>query len=68
MKLLLKKIRGSGIWLYYFCRFAIRQFYRQRGFQIASSLAYATLLSLVPSFTMKLMVRGALEGASLKFA
>ena len=52
MKLLLKKIRGSGIWLYYFCRFAIRQFYRQRGFQIASSLAYATLLSLVPLITV----------------
>ena len=52
MKQLFKKIRGSSIWLYYFCRFAIRQFYRQRGLQIASSLAYATLLSLVPLITV----------------
>jgi len=52
MKPLIKKVRGSSIWLYYFCRFAIRQFYRQRGLQIASSLAYATLLSLVPLITV----------------
>ena len=29
-----------------------RQFYGQRGLQIASSLAYATLLSLVPLITV----------------
>ena len=52
MNLLLKKVRGTSIWLYYFCRFAVRQFYRQRGLQIASSLAYATLLSLVPLITV----------------
>ena len=45
---ILKKIRTALIWHYYFLRFAVRQFYRQRGLQIASSLAYTTLLSLVP--------------------
>ena len=45
---ILKRVRSSLIWLYYFCRFAVRQFYRQRGLQIASSLSYTTLLSLVP--------------------
>lgn len=48
IKKLIKKSRSTTLWLYYFLRFAIRQFYSQRGLQIASSLAYATLLSLVP--------------------
>ena len=39
-------------WVFYFARFFIRQFYRQRGFQIASALAYTTLLSLVPLLTV----------------
>ncbi|HEY7841782.1 MAG TPA: YihY family inner membrane protein [Gammaproteobacteria bacterium] len=39
-------------WVFYFSRFFIRQFYNQRGFQIASALAYATLLSLVPLLTV----------------
>jgi membrane protein len=52
MNPVLKKARGSCIWLYYFCRFAIRQFYRQRGLQIAASLSFTTLLSLVPLFTV----------------
>ncbi len=42
----------SLLWLYNFCRFAITQFFEQRGLQIASSLAYATLLSLVPLLTV----------------
>jgi len=49
---LVKKCRSISIWLYYFCRFAMRQFYSQRGLQIASSLSYATLLSLVPLLTV----------------
>ena len=49
---LLKKFRLVFVWLYYFSRFSIRQFYRQRGLQIASSLAYATLISLVPLVTV----------------
>ena len=49
---LLKKFRLVFVWLYYFSRFSVRQFYRQRGLQIASSLAYATLVSLVPLVTV----------------
>lgn len=52
IKKLVKKCRAIFIWLYYFCRFAVRQFYSQRGLQIAASLAYATLLSLVPLLTV----------------
>ncbi|MGK0297957.1 MAG: membrane protein [Gammaproteobacteria bacterium] len=39
-------------WVFYFTRFFFRQFYQQRGLQIASSLAYATLLALVPLITV----------------
>lgn len=39
-------------WVFYFTRFFFRQFYQQRGLQIASSLAYATLLALVPIITV----------------
>ena len=52
IKRLVKKSRALSIWLYYFGRFAVRQFYSQRGLQIASSLAYTTLLSLVPLLTV----------------
>ena len=52
IKKLIKKCRSTAVWLYYFFRFAVRQFYSQRGLQIASSLAYATLLSLVPLLTV----------------
>ncbi len=41
-------------WLFYFTRYFFRQFYEQRGMQIASSLSYATLLSLVPLVTVAL--------------
>jgi len=47
-KIYLEKIRTAFIWLYYFCRFVIRQFVARRGLQTASSLAYTTLLSIVP--------------------
>ena len=40
------------LWLGYFTRYSIRQFYRQRGLQIAASLAYTTLLSVVPLATV----------------
>ncbi len=49
---LLNSIRHAALWLFYFLRYAIRQFYQQRGLQIASSLAYTTLLSLVPLVTV----------------
>ena len=48
----LNKIKQPFLWLFYFSRFSVRQFYQQRGLQIASSLAYATLLSLVPLVTV----------------
>jgi membrane protein len=47
-KMLLDKIQSAFVWLYYFCRFVIRQFIVRRGLQTASSLAYTTLLSIVP--------------------
>ena len=40
------------LWLFYFIRYSVRQFYTHRGLQIAASLAYATLLSLVPLITV----------------
>lgn len=58
---LVKKCRSISIWLYYFCRFTIRQFYSQRGLQIASSLAYTTLLSLVPLLTIIYVFLGKLD-------
>ena len=36
------------LWLIYFIRFVIREFIGRRGLQTASSLAYTTLLSIVP--------------------
>ena len=46
--IILEKIRTAFTWLYYFCCFVIRQFVARRGLQTASSLAYTTLLSIVP--------------------
>ena len=40
------------LWIGKFTRFAFSQFFLQNGPQIASSLAYATLLSLVPLITV----------------
>lgn len=42
------RIKTSLVWLYYFSRFVLDQFSGHRGFQSASSLAYTTLLSIVP--------------------
>ncbi len=47
-----RSVSQSFRWLYQFCRFSITQFFEQNGLQIASSLAYATLLSLVPLLTV----------------
>ena len=58
---LLDKLQHAGLWLFYFSRFSIRQFYHQRGLQIASSLAYATLLSLVPMVTVMFGFLGGLS-------
>jgi membrane protein len=48
----IRRARHVFEWILYFTRFFFRQFYRQRGLQIASSLAYATLLALVPLITV----------------
>ncbi len=47
-KLILQKILPTFVWLYYFCRYVVRQFVARRGLQTAASLAYTTLLSIVP--------------------
>ena len=45
-------VRHSVIVTYYFVRFFLRHFQQLRGMQTASSLAYTTLLSLVPLITV----------------
>ena len=49
------------LWLLYFIRYSVRQYYRQRGLQIAASLAYTSLLSLVPLITV---IFGVFKGLS----
>ena len=49
---LLASLKHILSWHVFFFRFSVRQFYQQRGLQIASSLSYATLLSLVPLITV----------------
>lgn len=41
-------LKYGVLWFFHFCRFLMRQFTQRRGFQNASSLAYTTLLSIVP--------------------
>ncbi len=43
-----KKTRSILIWLAYFIRTSFSQFVQHRGLQMSSSLAYTTLLSIVP--------------------
>ena len=59
MNLIERSTRAAAS-LFYFSRFFIRQFYRQRGLQIASALAYTTLLSLVPLLTVMFAFGGGL--------
>ena len=56
----LRRAQRGAEWLFYFTRFAVRQFFQQKGLQIASSLAYATLLALVPLITVMFSVLGGL--------
>jgi membrane protein len=58
---LINSIQHAFLWLFYFSRFSVRQFYHQRGLQIASSLAYATLLALVPLVTVMFGFLGGLS-------
>lgn len=48
----LERSLNTMIWLGHFCQFLWRRFNQQRGLQTASSLAYTTLLSLVPLLTV----------------
>ncbi|HSR63898.1 MAG TPA: YihY family inner membrane protein, partial [Gammaproteobacteria bacterium] len=45
---LIKSGRAAFIWLYHFVPFLLQQFVERRGLQSAASLAYTTLLSIVP--------------------
>jgi membrane protein len=47
-------------WLFYFTRYFFRQFFQQRGMQIAASLAYTTLLSLIPLLLVMITFLGGL--------
>jgi membrane protein len=49
---IIKNIKESVINIFYFSRFFLRHFYMLRGMQTASSLAYTTLLSIVPLITV----------------
>lgn len=49
---LIKTIKSGLINAFYFSRFFLRHFYMLRGMQTASSLAYTTLLSIVPLITV----------------
>ncbi len=55
-----KQVLRAPEWQYYFARFFFRQFYKQKGLQIASSLAYTTLLALVPLLTVMFSFLGGL--------
>lgn len=57
-----ERIADAAGWLFYFSKYFIRQFYQQRGLQVAASLAYATLLSLVPLLTVMFAFPGGLPG------
>lgn len=48
MHRLMRRAHTASLWLYYFIRFVMRQYVTRRGLQTASSLAYTTLLSIVP--------------------
>ena len=58
---LINNVQYMSLWLFYFSRFSMRRFYQQRGLQIASSLAYATLLALVPLVTVMFGFLGGLS-------
>jgi len=49
---LIKIIQNGLVQAFYFSRFFLRHFYMLRGMQTASSLAYTTLLSIVPLITV----------------
>jgi membrane protein len=54
-------IKAKLITVFYFCRFFLRHFYNLRGMQTASSLAYTTLLSIVPLITVMFGLFGSIS-------
>lgn len=58
----LERARQAAAWVYRFALHTFRMFYSQRGLQIASALAYATLLSIVPLLTVMFAFPGGLPG------
>jgi len=54
-------IKAKLITAFYFCRFFLRHFYNLRGMQTASSLAYTTLLSIVPLITVMFGLFGSIS-------
>lgn len=61
-----ERARYAVVWVYRFALHTFEMFYRQRGLQVASALAYTTLLSIVPLLTVVFAFAGSLpvfEGA-----
>ena len=54
-------LKSKLITVFYFCRFFLRHFYNLRGMQTASSLAYTTLLSIVPLITVMFGLFGSIS-------
>lgn len=54
-------VKTSLVKIFYFTRFFLRHFYALRGLQTASSLAYTTLLSLVPLVTVMFGLFGSIS-------
>jgi len=54
-------IKEKLITVFYFSRFFLRHFYALRGMQTASSLAYTTLLSIVPLITVMFGLFGSIS-------
>ena len=54
-------IKTNFIKVFYFSRFFLRHFYALRGMQTASSLAYTTLLSIVPLITVMFGLFGSIS-------
>jgi membrane protein len=54
-------LKSNLIKIFYFSRFFLRHFYALRGMQTASSLAYTTLLSIVPLITVMFSLFGSIS-------
>ncbi len=61
MENIINAIKTNLIKIFYFSRFFLRHFYALRGMQTASSLAYTTLLSIVPLITVMFGLFGSIS-------